>query len=64
MSQKRALIAMSGGVDSAVSAYLMKEAGWDCTGVTMRLFDNSILPEGAESTCCSLEDRKSLQSSQ
>ena len=30
----RAMIAMSGGVDSSVAALLMKEAGYDCTGVT------------------------------
>ena len=35
---KHALIAMSGGVDSTVAAALMKEAGYDCTGVTMRLY--------------------------
>lgn len=35
---KKALIAMSGGVDSSVAAYLMKKAGYDCIGVTMRLF--------------------------
>ena len=62
MSQKKALIAMSGGVDSAVSAYLMQQQGWDCTGVTMRLFDNSILPNGAESTCCSLDDVEDARS--
>ncbi len=31
---------MSGGVDSSVAAYLMLQRGYDCTGVTLRLFDN------------------------
>ena len=35
----KALIAMSGGVDSSVAAHLMAEAGYDCVGCTMRLFD-------------------------
>ena len=35
---EKALIAMSGGVDSSVAAYLMKEHGYDCIGVTMKLF--------------------------
>lgn len=33
----RVLIAMSGGVDSSVAAYLMKKSGYDCVGVTMLL---------------------------
>lgn len=33
----RALIAMSGGVDSSAAALLMKEAGYDCVGATMKL---------------------------
>lgn len=37
----KALIAMSGGVDSSVTAYLMKEQGYDCIGVTFRMFDKS-----------------------
>jgi tRNA-specific 2-thiouridylase len=31
---------MSGGVDSSVAAWLMLEQGWDCVGVTLKLFDN------------------------
>ena len=31
---------MSGGVDSSVTAYLMKELGFDCVGATMKLFPN------------------------
>ena len=49
---KKALIGMSGGVDSSVAAYLMLRQGYDCTGVTMRLYDNPT----EESTCCSLDD--------
>ncbi len=37
---KKALIAMSGGVDSTVAALLCQKAGYNCEGVTMRLFDN------------------------
>ena len=35
----KALIAMSGGVDSSVAAMLVKNMGYDCIGCTMRLFD-------------------------
>ncbi len=45
MLQKKALIAMSGGVDSSVSAYLMKEAGFQCIGATM-LLCNDLVPPG------------------
>lgn len=34
---KKALIAMSGGVDSSVCAYLAQKAGYECIGVTMKL---------------------------
>lgn len=30
---------MSGGVDSSVAAYLMIQAGYDCAGATMKLYD-------------------------
>ena len=38
-----ALIAMSGGVDSSVAAWLMQQKGYDCTGITMRLTRNETL---------------------
>lgn len=53
---KKALIAMSGGVDSSVAAYLMKKNGYECVGATMRLFDNEDIGISCEKTCCSLRD--------
>ena len=53
---KRAVIAMSGGVDSSVAAYLMKKQGYECIGATMTLFDNDDIGLRWEHTCCSLED--------
>ena len=37
----RVLVAMSGGVDSSVAAYLLQQAGHDCVGATMMLARNS-----------------------
>lgn len=53
---KKALIAMSGGVDSAVAALLAQQQGFDCIGITMRLFDNEDIGVTNQKTCCSLED--------
>jgi len=58
---KRALIAMSGGVDSSVAARLMKEQGYDCIGATMRLYQNEDAGISREKTCCSLEDIESSE---
>ncbi|MDR1390175.1 MAG: tRNA 2-thiouridine(34) synthase MnmA [Treponema sp.] len=49
MASGRALIAMSGGVDSAAAAALMIDRGFECVGATMKL-----LAGGGR--CCSLED--------
>lgn len=59
---KRALIAMSGGVDSSVAALLTLKQGLSCVGATMRLFTNEILEGGQESTCCSLDDVEDARS--
>lgn len=58
----KALIAMSGGVDSSVAAYLMKEQGYSCMGVTMKLFHNEDIGLSREHTCCSLEDVEDARS--
>ena len=47
MDIKKAMIAMSGGVDSSVAAYLMQQAGWDCIGATMRLCDRLVTSESS-----------------
>jgi len=52
-STPRVLIAMSGGVDSSVAAALLVRQGYDCVGVTMKLFeDGAELPDRP---CCSLD---------
>ena len=40
--KKKALIAMSGGVDSSVAAALMVQDGYECIGCTMKLLDSTI----------------------
>lgn len=53
---KSALIAMSGGVDSSVAAFLMKEQGCRCEGATMRLYRNEDLGRSQFRTCCAQQD--------
>lgn len=52
----KALIAMSGGVDSSVAAKFMKDAGYDCIGCTMKLYDNEDVGISRAHTCCTLDD--------
>ena len=37
----KVVVAMSGGVDSSVVAGLMKEQGYNVTGITLKLYDDS-----------------------
>lgn len=60
---KKALIAMSGGVDSSVAAFLTKQQEFECMGVTMKLFNNSDIDiDVRENTCCSLDDVEDARS--
>lgn len=60
--KKRALIAMSGGVDSSVAAKLMLDQGYECVGCTMKLFHNEDVGISNKHTCCSLEDVEDARS--
>jgi tRNA-specific 2-thiouridylase len=52
-AKPRVLVAMSGGVDSSVAAAILARKGYDCVGVTMKLFeDGAELPDRP---CCSLD---------
>lgn len=55
-NKKRALIAMSGGVDSSVAAYLMVKDGYDCIGITMKLFAGNDIEVVDTHSCCSIDD--------
>lgn len=56
MPSERILVALSGGVDSAVAAGLLKEAGHDVVAVTLHLWD----AQGAQQVgrCCAPADRE------
>ena len=51
-----ALIAMSGGVDSSIAAYLTMQTGCPCLGATMRLYRNVDIGKSPQRTCCAQKD--------
>lgn len=54
--KKKVMLGMSGGVDSSVAALLLLRAGYDVTGVTMRLRPDEYMQQSAAGGCCSLDD--------
>jgi tRNA-specific 2-thiouridylase len=62
MKKQRVVVAMSGGVDSAVAAGLLARQGYEVIGITMRLWtlDDPDAPAGKK-RCCSVEDTGDAQ---
>lgn len=56
------LVAMSGGVDSSVAAKLLLDGGNECTGCTMKLYNNEDAGISRAHTCCSLDDVEDARS--
>ena len=57
----KVVVAMSGGVDSSVAAVMLKKQGYDVTGITLRLYNNSNVSKNK--SCCAgidIEDAVSL----
>ena len=54
---EKVVVGLSGGVDSAVAALLLKEAGYEVIGITLRTWQAD---DGNESRCCDIDDARGV----
>lgn len=53
----KVVVGMSGGVDSAVAAYLLKKSGYEVIGITLRVWESA---DGTERRCCEIDDARTV----
>ncbi|MCK8815990.1 tRNA 2-thiouridine(34) synthase MnmA [Natroniella sulfidigena] len=54
LNKERVVVAMSGGVDSSLTAALLKKEGYEVIGITMQIWPSTENPKEDEGGCCSL----------
>lgn len=59
--QNKVALAMSGGIDSSVSAYLLKKRGYAVTGFFMKFWSDPLCPAKKENSCCNKESLRSAR---
>jgi len=61
-NKKRVVVAMSGGVDSSAAAVILQKQGYDCIGVSMKLWQKEFCGRHKPKSCCSTQDLNDARS--